>query len=103
MARRNNRQNIPQGPAWTDVFKSNAIPGGTDGLGPREILLSCAADSANPLEYLVEAPADPAGEQGYLAPGEVVPLRADGPNVINHIVMRGVNGAATGGVEVTRY
>ena len=103
MARRNNRQNILQGPGFTDVFKSKSVDNGPDGQGAREFLLSCAADSPVPLEYRVEVPGDPAGEVARLAPGETAPLRSDGPNVINHIVMRGVGGAAIGGVEVTKF
>lgn len=101
MARRNNRIAIGAGPGWTDVFRANDA-GGTDGAGARELLLSCAADSANPIEYRVEAPADPANEQARLAPGEVA--RITGHNqFVRRVAMRGVGGAATGGVEETRF
>lgn len=99
MARRNNRINIPAGPAFTSVYRTSR-EGGSDGaVGALELLVSCAADSANPVEYRLEDPADPAGETATLFPGESVRLiGATGP--INHIVMRGVGGAAIGGVEV---
>ena len=101
MARRNNRQAIAAGPAWTDVFRS-ADAGGTDGYGARELLLTCAADSANPIEYRVESPGDPANEQAQLFPGDAA--RIAGHNqLLHHVVMRGVGGAATGGVEETRF
>lgn len=104
MARRNNRLSIPAGPGWTDVFRA-ADAAGADGPGARELLLTCAADSANPLEYRVEAPADPPGppeQSARLEPGEAV--RLVGVNqFIRHVVMRGVGGAATGGVEETRF
>ncbi|TVQ64478.1 MAG: hypothetical protein EA379_01285 [Phycisphaerales bacterium] len=98
MARRNNRLSVGAGPTWTDVFRS-ADAGGADGRsGARELLLSCAADSDNPIEYRVEAPADPADQQARLNPGEAARIR--GANqFIRHVVMRGVGGAATGGVE----
>ncbi len=97
MARRNNRLAISLGPAWTDVFQS-ADAGGADGAGMREVLLSCAADSDNALEYRFLAPADPGSDVGTLAPGEV--FRAVGlRQQINHIQMRGLIGAATGGIE----
>jgi hypothetical protein len=101
MARRNNGIAIPAGPAWTDVFRADDA-GGTDGSGARELLLTCAAGSAVPLEYRLEAPADPAGQQARLEPGEAA--RISGVNqFIRHVVMRGVGGAATGGVEETRF
>lgn len=101
MARRNNRIAIPIGPAWTDVFRSQDA-GGTDGPGARQLLLTCAADSAFPLEYRVEAPQDPANQQARLEPGEAA--RITGHNqFIRHVVMRGVGGAATGGVEETTF
>ncbi len=101
MARRNNRIAVPVGPAWTDVFRSGDA-GGADGPGARELLLTCAADSAFSLEYRLEAPADPAGELARLAPGEAA--RIGGANqLIRHVVMRGVGGGATGGVEETRF
>jgi len=101
MARRNNRQAIGIGPAWTDVFRSDGA-GGNDGAGARDLLLTCAADSAFPLEYRVEAPQDPANEQAQLDPGEAA--RITGTNqVIRHVQMRGVGGAATGGVEETTF
>lgn len=99
MAKRNNTIAIPAGPAWTDVFRTNGA-GGSDGhVGSRELLLSCAASSANAIQYRVERPADPAGEQATLQPGESVRLTGD-RSLIEHVVMRGVGGAATGGVEV---
>ena len=101
MARRNNRLSIPAGPGWTDVFRA-ADAGGADGPGARELLLTCAADSANPLEYRVEAPADPPSESARLEPGEAARL-AGVNQFIRHVVMRGVGGAATGGVEETRF
>ncbi|MBL0920921.1 MAG: hypothetical protein IBJ10_02200 [Phycisphaerales bacterium] len=98
MALRNNRMNIPEGPDWTDLMKSADL-GGTDGLiGMSEALLSCAADSASAMEYRVEKPADPAGQFGTLQPGEAVKLRGS-RSLIHHIVGRGVDGDATGGVE----
>ncbi|MCB9838208.1 MAG: hypothetical protein H6813_02620 [Phycisphaeraceae bacterium] len=101
MARRDNRQAIPIGPAWADVFRS-LDAGGTDGPGARELLLTCAADSAVPLEYRVEAPKDPSDEQAELKPGEAVRLVGDSQH-IRHVQMRGVGGAATGGVEEIRF
>lgn len=101
MARRNNRLAIPNGPGWTDVFRSEA-DGGADGAGARELLLTCAPDSAAPLEYRIEAPQDPAGEQAQLATGEAA--RITGTNqLIRRVQMRGVGGAATGGVEETTF
>ncbi|MEQ9616659.1 MAG: hypothetical protein RLN60_01350 [Phycisphaerales bacterium] len=101
MARRNNRLAISIGPAWTDVFRS-IDAGGTDGPGARELLLTCAADSAFPIEYRVEAPEDPANELARLEPGEAA--RITGHNQrIRHVVMRGVGGAATGGAEETTF
>ena len=101
MARRNNRQAIGIGPAWTDVFRSDDA-GGADGPGARELLLTCTADSAFPIEYRVEAPQDPANEQAQLDPGEAA--RITGHNqLIRHVVMRGVGGAATGGAEETTF
>lgn len=101
MARRDNRIAIPAGPAWTAVFRS-ADAGGADGPGARELLLTCAADSAFPIEYRLEAPGDPANEQARLAPGEAA--RITGHNqFIRHVAMRGVGGAATGGVEEARF
>lgn len=101
MARRDNRLTIPQGPSWTDVFRSQDA-GGPDGPGARGLLLTCAADSAAALEYRVEAPADPAGQQARLEPGEAAQI-AGVNQFIRHIQMRGVGGAATGGVEETRF
>ncbi|TVQ33886.1 MAG: hypothetical protein EA376_01240 [Phycisphaeraceae bacterium] len=101
MARRSNRISIAAGPSWTDVFRSQDA-GGADGAGARELLLTCAADSANALEYRLEAPADPEDEQAELKPGEAA--RITGSNqFIRHVVMRGVGGAATGGVEEIRF
>ena len=101
MARRNNRLAIPNGPAWTDVFRS-IDAGGTDGAGARELLLTCALDSANPIEYRVELPADPANEQAQLFAGDAA--RVEGHNqLLHHVVMRGVGGAATGGIEEIRF
>jgi len=101
MARRSNRIAISAGPAWTDVFRTED-EGGGDGPGARELLLTCAQDSAAALEYRVEAPADPADQQARLEPGEAA--RITGNNqFIRHVVMRGVGGAATGGVEETRF
>ncbi len=101
MARRDNRQVIGIGPAWTDVFRAvNA--GGSDGPGSRELLLSCAADSAVPLEYRLEAPQDPPGQQAQLKAGEAIRLVGDSQR-IGHVQMRGVGGAATGGVEEIRF
>jgi len=101
VARRNNRLAIAAGPGWTAVFRA-ADAGGTDGPGARELLLTCAPDSANPIEYRVEAPADPAGQQAHLKVGEAA--RITGVNQhIRHVVMRGVGGAATGGVEETSF
>lgn len=101
MARRNNRIAIPVGPTWTDVFRSQDA-GGSDGPGARELLLSCSPDSAGALEYRIEAPADPANQQARLEPGEAA--RITGHNqFIRHVVMRGANGAAIGGVEETRF
>jgi len=101
VARRNNRLAIAAGPGWTAVFRA-ADAGGTDGPGARELLLTCAPDSANPIEYRVEAPADPAGQQAHLKAGEAA--RITGVNQhIRHVVMRGVGGAATGGVEETSF
>lgn len=97
MARRDNRIAIDEGPDFTDLFRSTDA-GGTDGIGLRSVLISCAADSANPIEYRIESPADPEDEVGYLAPGEVVRLSPPGAP-IQHITARGVGGAATGGVE----
>ena len=101
MARRNNRLAIPDGPGWTDVFRAEGA-GGADGFGARELLLTCAADSAVPLEYRVEAPKDPPGEQAELKLGEAVRLVGDSQH-IRHVQMRGVGGAATGGVEEIRF
>jgi len=101
MARRNNRIAIPAGPSWMDVFRSEDA-GGPDGPGARELLLSCSPDSAGALEYRIEAPADPSGQQARLEPGEAA--RLTGHNqFIRHVVMRGVGGTATGGVEETRF
>lgn len=101
MARRNNRIAISAGPGWTNVFQTTrAASPGTDGVvGASDVLLSCASDSSNPLEYRVEDPADPAGEVARLAPGDAVRLHGS-KSLIQHIVMRGVGGAAVGGVEV---
>lgn len=100
MARRNNRIAIPQGPSWADVFRSDEA-GGSDGPGARELLVTCAPDSAHAVEYRVEAPADPEGEHARLEPGEAA--RLTGHNqFIRHVAMRGVDGAAVGGVEETR-
>jgi len=101
MARRNNRLAIAEGPGWTDVFRAEGA-GGSDGFGARELLLTCAADSTVPLEYRVEAPQDPPGEQAELKPGEAVRLIGDSQH-IRHVQMRGVGGAATGGVEEIRF
>jgi len=101
MARRDNRQVIAIGPAWIDVFRSNDS-GGSDGPGAREFLLTCAGDSAFPLEYRFDSPADPTNQQAQLAPGEA--FRIEGANqLIHHVVMRGVGGAAIGGVEETTF
>lgn len=102
MARRNNRLSIPAGPDWTDAFRSEHA-GGADGAGGRDILLTCAADSAVPLEYRVENPADPDGEAARLAAGEAARLDAREAFLIHHVVMRGVGGVATGGVEVLGF
>ena len=72
--------------------------GGADGFGARELLLTCAADSAFPIEYRVDAPADPAGEQAELKPGEAARIKGANQRIL-HVVMRGVGGGATGGVE----
>lgn len=101
MARRDNRLVIPGGPAWTDVFRS-AEAGGADGPGARELLLSCAADSVAPIEYRVEAPKDPDSQQARLDPGEAARI-VGVDQFIRHVVMRGVGGTATGGVEETRF
>ena len=101
MARRNNRISIPIGPSWTDVFRSKE-DGGLDGPGARQLLLVCAPDSAFPIEYRIEAPADPTGEQAQVAPGEAA--RITGHNqFIRHVVMRGVGGAAIGGIEEIQF
>ena len=101
MARRNNRQTIAVSPTETDVFRTNDA-GGTDGFGSREMLLSCASDSANALEYRVAKPAETAGEWAMLKPGESI--RLIGHNVmLERITCRGVSGAATGGVEEMRH
>jgi hypothetical protein len=100
MARRDNRQTIAASPTETSVFQSDDA-GGTDGFGVRELLISCASDSANDLQYRCEKPADPTGEWATLKPGEC--FRLIGHNrLIEHVVCRGVSGAATGGVEVMR-
>jgi len=101
MARRNNRIAIADGPGWTAVFRSN-LAGGSDGYGARELLLTCAADSAVPLEYRLESPADPAGQSAQLAPGEAARIRGESQQ-IQHVSMRGVGGEATGGVEETQF
>jgi len=101
MARRDNRLTIPAGPDWTDAFRSEEA-GGSDGPGARTLLLSCAADSPVPLEYRLDAPADPNGEQAQLEPGEAA--RIGGVNqLIRHVVMRGVDGGAVGGVEELNF
>ena len=101
MARRDNRQAIPIGPAWTDVFRSNDA-GGSDGPGARELLLSCAPDSLNAIDYRIEVPADPVGEKARLEKGEV--FRLVGRNqLIHHVQMQGVGSGATGGVEEIRF
>lgn len=98
MPTRDNRLAIPAGPGWTSVYRTQD-QGGADGvIGAREMLVSCAAESANPAEYRLESPEDPPGQQATLLPGESVRLTG-ARSLIRHVVMRGVGGAATGGVE----
>lgn len=96
MARRNNRQTIDESPEETSVFRTTKA-GGSDGdIGTRDILVTC---SEGELQYRVEVPADPTDEWANLAAGEAVRLRGTRQE-IHHIIMRGVDGEATGGVEV---
>lgn len=93
---RNNRQEIDEGPDWTSVYRSRRAGG--DGIGLRSCLLSCAPDSESPVEYRIENPADPEGQAATLMPGEIMVIKGTA-QMIHHIVMRGVGGAAIGGVE----
>ncbi len=99
MAIRNNKIDIPEGPDATSVFQTKDAGGDDGSVGTTSILLSCHKDSERPLEYRKESPADPDDEWAELQPGEAVKLNGS-RQPIKHVVMRGVDGDAIGGVEV---
>lgn len=101
---RHGRIDAAAGPAWTDVFKSDAA-GGADGPPARGMLLSVPADGAGDVEYRWRAASESdwtadEDDPPRLAPGECAPI-VGGAAPIFHIQARGVAGLVEVQIEET--